>query len=295
MGTKLFMRCCRRLAHRPVCIADGIASAAASARRVATTALTSAKMSAKMTAAEAAAAAELAIQDGYAAMSTETLRDALRVRSLDATAGNRAVLLRHLRDDDAYSGAMISGYQKQRGWQQQQQRIHQRPTLQVQLSPVAPVPAPATPTVDAASAVGATHEVAREAPAAASSEVSGDGDRPPPGIDAEHYRSMRAKFSGVKGRRGAKRSWEVTIRSLGMTPIKHTPAGLPSVTMDVLRALAGKQAMDGRSVSVFCFLNAGSRREGKAAMAHRVRPLNSPSYLRHPSFLFIGCFATSIH
>jgi DNA polymerase-1 len=118
----------------------------------------------------------------------------------------------------------------------------------VQPLPVESVAAATAPAVDAATLVGAPHDAARGVPAAASAATSLDRDRPPPGMDAEYYRLMRAKFSGVKGRRGSKRSWEITIRSLGMTPIKHTPAGLPSVTMDVLRVLAGKQAMDGRSL-----------------------------------------------
>lgn len=81
----------------------------------------------------------------------------------------------------------------------------------------------------------------------------GAGTKPsaaPKALDPAYVAEMERKFRGTVGQHGQKRYREVTIKSLGMKPVKYTAQGLPSVTMDVLRTLAGKEAMDGSGLDV---------------------------------------------
>lgn len=73
----------------------------------------------------------------------------------------------------------------------------------------------------------------------------GEEDVCPPGVDPTYFAEMREKYRGVLGRRGGKRYRNITIQSLNLEPIKHTKGGLPAVSMDVLRSLAGTPKFDG--------------------------------------------------
>ena len=174
------------------------------------------------------------VNDHYSRMSTEDLCDALRARSLPADGLARAELERSLRYDDLYAHALLREYGN---------------PSPVWLPPLAPPPAPApapapAPSLAPALATDSAPSLARSAeaprgPRGAEAVVAG-GD-----FVSEPVHPLAAKYAGVTGRRGGKRYFEITINSLGMKPTKYTASGLPAVTMDVLKGLAGKSKMDG--------------------------------------------------
>ena len=180
------------------------------------------------------------VQDDYSRMSEDDLRDALRARSLRCE-GGRGELLQSLREDDAYSYDLLAN--------------------SANSAPVAATGAPPRTSLMAHSSlpqVTRVQEVAEggeHAVAAAEASVSATGadagstgaeEEARSGEDAEYAARMKEKYGDrITGRPGGKRYREITIRSLGLTPVKYTASGLPSVTMDVLRTLAGKQKMDG--------------------------------------------------
>jgi hypothetical protein len=176
-------------------------------------------------------ALKIEIRDKYADMSLEDLRSAVRGRMMDATA-ERSLLLRKLRADDNYAIALIHEYKSAA------EALTRGPSLGT-----------------AASLVSrrASGSVARaETPPVVIPTVApiiamnlGSAARP---LDDPRLEALRLKFANVSGRQGNKRYRNLTIRSLGMKPTKFTAGGLPCVTMDVLRELAGKPSLDGRGL-----------------------------------------------
>jgi len=177
----------------------------------------------------------------YEGMNTPDLRDALKVRGMNPE-GDRAALLERLCDDDDYAIELAAGHS---------QSLYFRPS-----SAAAPVERPLRSA--SASAHGASQPPPVHIPTTATTTSRAPppsaAPRPPvpapptPGrelLDPDYVRAMEDKYLGVTGRPGGKRYREIVIRSIGMTPEKFTSGGQPSVTIDVLRKLAGKQDFDG--------------------------------------------------
>lgn len=63
-------------------------------------------------------------------------------------------------------------------------------------------------------------------------------------VKGDAGRSLKKILEDIKAKKQVSRHFEVTIRSIGMSPEKFTDAGAPSVTADVLRKLAGDPFVD---------------------------------------------------
>ena len=217
---------------------------------------------------ETAGSASDEVQDQYSDMSTESLRDGVRARCLSA-GDDRASLLRAIRHDDLYARALLNEYGEAGtpAW------VSPLPTAQ---APVPPAKLPAPAQVGAKSVALLTTVPGRPASEPPASEPLASELGPgatavvlPEVAEAVAAAAraevlLRSKFGAVTGRPGAKRFREVTVRSLGMRPTKFTAAGLPAVSVDVLRALAGKQLPDGsldeaKCGDAFTFFGAGER------------------------------------
>jgi len=167
------------------------------------------------------------VSDVYSSMTNDDLMQALRVKGLECATEPRPTLLKFLRDDDDYRHAL------------RQQLMHGSSGA------AAPSYSPSRPIIGEVR--GSMHAAAAD-PVSPGMTSPGGGDVIPGILDPEEVTALEAKFGAVTGRPGAKRYREITIRSIGLEPTKFTAQGQPSVTMAVLRDLAGEVAADGRSL-----------------------------------------------